>query len=116
MFQPVSAHNIPEISLPPVISLDYHICDADPGVSKPAVSVTAMAMSDEIYATMIRHAFATSGPKSKPIHVEVNGREGRRAVCVLYGDSLRYDVLDLDAAMKEGEDEDGEGHNEETKQ
>lgn len=39
------------------------------------------------------------------MHVDVNGRKGRRAICVLYGDSMRYEVLDLDAAMGEDEDE-----------
>lgn len=47
--------------------------------------------------------FAAHGPKARPIHVDVNGRKGRRAVCVLYGDSMRYEVLDLDAAMEEEE-------------
>lgn len=40
------------------------------------------------------------------MHVDVNGRKGRRAICVLYGDSMRYEVLDLDAAMGEDEEED----------
>ena len=58
---------------------------------------------------MVRHAFAVSGSKSKPVHVDVNGRKGRRAVCVLYGDGMRYDVLDLDAAMENEEvDEESE--------
>jgi anaphase-promoting complex subunit 4 len=54
---------------------------------------------------MVRHLFATSGLKAKPIRIDVNGRKGRRAVCVLYGDAMRYDVLDLDAAMDDEEDE-----------
>lgn len=41
----------------------------------------------------------------------MNGRKGRRAVCVLYGDAVRYDVLDLDDAM-EGDEEDGDGEDE----
>lgn len=40
------------------------------------------------------------------MHVDVNGRKGRRAICVLYGDFMRYEVLDLDAAMGEDEEED----------
>lgn len=40
------------------------------------------------------------------MHVDVNGRKGRRAICVLYGDAMRYEVLDLDAAMGEDEEED----------
>lgn len=48
--------------------------------------------------------FATSGPKARPVHFGVNGRKGRRAICVLYGDGMRYDVLDLDAGMESEED------------
>lgn len=40
------------------------------------------------------------------MYVDVNGRKGRRAICVLYGDAMRYEVLDLDAAMGEDEEED----------
>jgi anaphase-promoting complex subunit 4 len=59
---------------------------------------------------VLKHVFASTGPKAKPIYVDVNGRKGRRAVCVLYGDAMRYEVLDLDAAIDEEEvDEDGEG-------
>lgn len=35
----------------------------------------------------------------------MNGRKGRRAICVLYGDGMRYDVLDLDAAFEAEEEE-----------
>lgn len=38
--------------------------------------------------------------------MEVNGRKGRRVVCVLYGDGSRYEVFDLDAEM---DDEEGGG-------
>lgn len=40
--------------------------------------------------------------------LDVNGRRGRRAVCVLYGDGMRYDVLDLDVAVEEWEEEEEE--------
>lgn len=57
----------------------------------------------------MKHVFATSGAKSRPVQLDVNGRKGRRAVCVLYGDAFRYEVLDLDDALEvEEEDEDGE--------
>lgn len=62
---------------------------------------------------MLKHVFASTGPKAKPVYIDVNGRKGRRAVCVLYGDAMRYEVLDLDAAIDEeevGEEgEEGEG-------
>lgn len=56
----------------------------------------------------IKHAFTIPGPKLKPTRIYVNGRHDRRAICVLYGDGLRYEVLDLDAAMEDEEEEDEE--------
>lgn len=53
----------------------------------------------------LKHLFAAHGPKARPVHVDVNGRKGRRAVCVLYGDAMRYEVLDLDAAIEAEEEE-----------
>lgn len=48
---------------------------------------------------MVTHVFAASGPKSRPVKIDVNGRQDRRAVCVVYGDGMRYEVLDLDAEV-----------------
>lgn len=56
---------------------------------------------------VIKHVFPSSGPKSKPVKIDVNGRKDRRAICVVYGDGMRYEVLDMDAEMPE-EDEDDE--------
>jgi anaphase-promoting complex subunit 4 len=41
------------------------------------------------------------------LRFDVNGRKGRRAICVLYDDGLRYEVLDMDAEMAD-EDEESE--------
>lgn len=101
--------------LSPLI-LDYVECDSKPSLQKPNTSVTTLDLSPESpHADILVHQFASHGPKARPIHVDVNGRKGRRAVCVLYGDSMRYEVLDLDAAMEEdeGEDEDEEDEEEE---
>lgn len=57
----------------------------------------------------IKHVFVPTGPKARPVWLDVNGRQGRRAVCVLYGDGMRYDVLDLDVAVEECEDEEERG-------
>lgn len=65
-------------------------------------------LSSLIHSGVVRHTFAVSGPKAKPVHLDVNGRKGRRAVCVLYGDGMRYDVLDLDAAMENEEEVEAE--------
>ena len=37
------------------------------------------------------------GPTWTPERIEINGRKGRRAVCVLAQDRLRYRVYDLDS-------------------
>lgn len=92
----------------PSLVLDYTDCDPHPSDSKPSVQATPLEISSLLQAGFVRHMFTTSGPKAKPIQFDVNGRKGRRAVCVLYGDAMRYDVLDLDAAMEDEEDEDEE--------
>lgn len=58
---------------------------------------------------MIKHVFASSGPKSKPVKFDVNVHKDRRAICVVYGDGMRYEVLDMDAEVpEEGEDDEKE--------
>ena len=56
---------------------------------------------------LVKHVFPASGAKARPLRVVVNGRRGLRAICVLYGDSMRYEVLDLDVELDE-EGEEGE--------
>ncbi|KAI9373101.1 anaphase-promoting complex, cyclosome, subunit 4-domain-containing protein [Aspergillus egyptiacus] len=51
---------------------------------------------------LIKHRFTH---KARPIRIDVNGRPGRRAICVLYGEGLRYEVLDMDAEMGDDEEE-----------
>ncbi|KAK2762196.1 hypothetical protein FQN54_001205 [Arachnomyces sp. PD_36] len=66
------------------------------------------------HPSFFRHKFA---PGVEPVGLEVNGRKGRRVVCVLYGDGSRYSVFDLDSAggeddveeQEEGEDGEGDG-------
>ncbi|KAL4809251.1 anaphase-promoting complex, cyclosome, subunit 4-domain-containing protein [Aspergillus unguis] len=60
---------------------------------------------DPAVAELIKHQFP---PKARPLRVDVNGRKGRRAVCVLYAGALRYEVLDLDAAMGDDDEEEEE--------
>ncbi|QGA15092.1 hypothetical protein EYB26_002748 [Talaromyces marneffei] len=52
----------------------------------------------------ILHAFPTSGIKSKPVRMSVNGRKDRRAACILSADMMHYEVLDIDNQV-ESEDE-----------
>lgn len=53
------------------------------------------------HPSFFKHKFA-SGPE--PVGLEVNGRKGRRVVCVLYGDKSRYSVFDLDTAAVDEDD------------
>ncbi|GAB1199169.1 hypothetical protein APSETT444_008515 [Aspergillus pseudonomiae] len=84
--------------------------DSDTTSSTPAApTVTLDFLAPESESTQwIKHAFTIPGPKLKPTSIYVNGRHDRRAICVLYGDGLRYEVLDLDAEMEDEEDEDEE--------
>lgn len=66
------------------------------------------------HTEFVKHVFASSGPKSKPLRIEVNGRKGRRAICVVYGDGMRYEVLDMDAEEGEAEAEAEEEEEEES--
>ncbi|KAL4934471.1 putative anaphase-promoting complex component Cut20/Apc4 [Aspergillus undulatus] len=63
--------------------------------------------SDPAFAELdpVKHRFS---PKARPVRIDVNGRQGRRAVCVLYAGGLRYEVLDLDAEMGDEDENEGE--------
>jgi anaphase-promoting complex subunit 4 len=54
---------------------------------------------------LIKHCFPI---KAQPVKIDVNGRQGRRAICVLHGEGLRYEVLDMDAEMEDEEEEEDE--------
>ncbi|KAF3481127.1 uncharacterized protein GIQ15_03886 [Arthroderma uncinatum] len=56
--------------------------------------VTSLDVPDRL----VCHAFSQTAER-EPAHLEVNGRRGRRVVCVLYADGQRYSVLDLDSAL-----------------
>lgn len=97
--------DLTELSIP---SLIYTKNDITPSSPKPTVPVTDLDLADEYPWGAFKHIFAAHGHKARPVHVDVNGRKGRRAVCVLYGDSMRYEVLDLDAAIEEEGEQEGE--------
>lgn len=101
-FQPASAQQVEKTDSPSLV-IEYTDCEANPTNRKPTAQTMQLDLSSLIQSGVVRHAFAVSGPKAKPVHMDVNGRKGRRAVCVLYGDGMRYDVLDLDAAMENEE-------------
>lgn len=59
----------------------------------------------------VRHTFPPDA-KRVPLKMEVNGRKGRRVICILYEDRLHYSVFDLDSDARddavEGEVEDAQ--------
>ncbi|PWY90049.1 anaphase-promoting complex component Cut20/Apc4 [Aspergillus heteromorphus CBS 117.55] len=89
-------------------SVDYGI--HDPRSPDPVTSATSVDLSspDSPYTDLIKHSFPSDKGKARPIRIDVNGRRGRRAICVVYGDAMRYEVLDLDAELEEEEEEEQE--------
>lgn len=55
------------------------------------------------------HRFEMQQRQSRPKKLEINGRKGRRVVCVLDQDGMRYDIFDIDNVMGQGETEE-DGH------
>jgi anaphase-promoting complex subunit 4 len=51
-----------------------------------------------------KHEF-TDGPSSAPERLAVNGRKGRRAVCIAAEDGIHYRVFDIDSA-EDADDQD----------
>ncbi|KAL2871873.1 putative anaphase-promoting complex component Cut20/Apc4 [Aspergillus lucknowensis] len=78
-----------EVDGEPIIRTDVDITSSEPRI-----------------VALIKHRFPE---KARPVKIDVNGREGRRAICVLYAEGLRYEVLDMDAQMEEDEEGEGEG-------
>lgn len=112
-FQPISAQSQPDNISPVVPACDFTATDHIPTSEKPAVQPATLSLEAMNENDMVRHVFAASGLKSKPVQLNFYGRKGRKAVCVLYGDAMRYEVLDLDAAVEEDEDEEEEDEDEE---
>ncbi|EEQ89710.2 hypothetical protein RJZ56_004714 [Blastomyces dermatitidis] len=79
----------------------------------PAEQVTHLDIANpEQHAEFVRHTFLQQ-EGMEPAEMQVNGRKGRRAVCVLYADGLRYTVFDIDSSEgREEEEEDGDGDGE----
>lgn len=112
-FQPASVLDLSEEVEPLAVPLNYIDNNPQPTTVKPAVQPTPLDIASLLGDTdIIIHTFAPSGPKSNPLHIDVNGRQGRRAICVLYGDAMRYEVLDLDAKLEEEEFDEEEGEDE----
>ncbi|EAW07261.1 putative anaphase-promoting complex component Cut20/Apc4 [Aspergillus clavatus NRRL 1] len=109
-FQPASTFNHEEIfSSPSPFFINYSdVCDFTAPEPTTDTMTLDLLSPDSTHASLIKHAFAVSGPKAKPLRFDVNGRKGRRAICVLYSDGLRYEVLDMDAEMADEDDEESD--------
>lgn len=83
--------------------IDYVPCESTPRTSEPKVPAAPLDVS--AHTSLLKHAFTSTGPKADPARIEANGRQSRRAICVLYGDRLRYEVLDMDAELQDEEDD-----------
>lgn len=88
------------------VDVEYEPCKAKPSTSaQPCPTVVSLDVlsPDGPHVGLIKHSF--TGPRNRPIRVDVNGRAGRRAVCALYADGMRYEVFDLDAAVDDDDDD-----------
>jgi len=65
-----------------------------------AASTLELDLSAAEATHFVQHTFST-GPVWTPERIEINGRKGRRAICVLAQDRLRYRVYDLDSFTPE---------------
>ncbi|OJD22627.1 hypothetical protein ACJ73_06023 [Blastomyces percursus] len=98
---------------------NYVRVDEDgPGISAtsdsvvPAEQLTHLDLANpEHHAEFVRHTFIQQ-EGMEPVELQVNGRKGRRVVCVLYADGLRYTVFDIDSSEGGEEEEDGDGDGE----
>lgn len=50
----------------------------------------------------VRHTFP-QGLEWAPEKIEINGRKGRRIVCVLAKDKINYRIYDIDSVNEQGE-------------
>lgn len=64
----------------------------------PEINTVDLEQSSHI----LRHSFPP-GPTWTPKRMEINGRKGRRAMCVLAQDGLHYRIYDLDSTTNDEE-------------
>lgn len=98
------------------LQLEYEHCSTsnnDGNGPTKILRLDILSSPDAPHATLVKHTFAAAaaGRGHRPVRVDVNGRRGRRAVCAVYGDGMRYEVFDMDAEV-EVDEEDEEGGNE----
>lgn len=107
-----SSSSAAEMDMDTDVDVEYEPCKAKPSTSaQPCPTVVTLdALSrDSPHVSLIKHSF--TGPQ--PVRVDVNGRAGRRAVCVLYADGMRYEVFDMDAAVDDDDNSDDDDDDDE---
>jgi anaphase-promoting complex subunit 4 len=62
----------------------------------------------ELKEATLMHRFSPQQSQSRPKKLEVNSRKGRRVVCVLDQDGMRYEIFDLDNLGEQDGDEAGD--------
>ena len=60
-------------------------------------------LSDSDVASVYTWQECPDGVSWTPERMEINGRKGRRAICLLAQDRFRYRVYDLDSSLDIGE-------------
>ena len=70
----------------------------------PAFVPDVRTISQDAMEGLVAHTFAT-GPSEGVERCEVNGRTGRRAVCVVAEDKIRYRIFDIDSEKAVQEEE-----------
>lgn len=110
-FQPPSTLSSgTDAKLPSDLQLEYEHCSAsnnDGNGPTKFLPLDILSSPDAPHATLVKHTFAAAaaGRGNRPVRVDVNGRRGRRAVCAVYGDGMRYEVFDMDAEVIDEEDD-----------
>ena len=84
-------------TIPPLIYNPAPLSDP-----KPSLDLS----SEYAVRSYIRHTFP-AGPTWGVERLEINGRKGRRVVCCVAQDKMRYRIFDLDSG--DGEEGDGDG-------
>ena len=79
-----------------LIYTDFATMDDGGAIISPKVNFFDLKQSSHL----IRHSFP-KGLTWTPDRIEINGRKGRRAVCVLAQDALHYRVYDLDSTTND---------------
>lgn len=105
-FQPPSvrqSENGPNVS---DVLLNYVAFESSPSGPEPTIAAVSIDVLSS-HSQFVKHAFPATGSKARPVWMNVNGRKNRRAACVLYGERMLYEVLDIDAEVRgeDGEDD-----------